>query len=79
MKQIQNYTSTVIVITFTILAFCLTACQDIGDADPKTRRKGSTVLRDYVKKPLDKAEGVNKLNDARNKRMEDSIKELDGY
>ena len=79
MKQIQNYTSTLIIIPISILVFCLTACENIGDADPKTQKKGSKILSDYVKKPLDKAERVNKLNDARNKRMEDSIKELDGY
>jgi len=79
MKQIQKYTFTLIIIIISTLAFCLTACDNLGDADPKTKRKGSKILSDYVKKPLDKAEAVNKINDAHNKRLEDSIKELDGY
>lgn len=79
MKQIQNYTFLLSFISLVAVVCFLTACQDLTKSDPKTRRKGSTVLRDYAKKPIDKANAVNKLNDARNKKMEDSIKELDNY
>ena len=51
----------------------LSACQDLGDSKPENRRKGSKVLLNYAKTPIDKAKGVNKITDDRNKKMEDSL------
>lgn len=48
----------------------LTACE----TEPKQKRGGSKILLNYAKTPLDKAKGVNKINDDYNKKLEQELK-----
>lgn len=55
----------------------LVACFFLGcnqEKNPETGLvKGSTILKDYAKNPIDKAKNLNNINDQYNKRFNENL------
>ena len=58
-----------------LLFLCFSACSERGTGEDGEAQESSNVVKDYIRKPIDKADHINTLSIERDKQMREQLGE----